>query len=62
MGATWYGDWSSDVCSSDLYVSKLHFRRFENFSTNTLALILASTPYNENDYIRNFDEFLTVVK
>lgn len=45
-----------------LYVSKLHFRRFENFSTNTLALILASTPYNENDYIRNFDEFLTFVK
>ena len=45
-----------------LYVSKLHFRRLENFSTNSLALILASTAYNENDYIRNFDEFLTFVK
>ena len=45
-----------------LYVSKLHFRRLENFSTNSLALILASTPYNENDYIRDFDEFLTFVK
>ena len=45
-----------------LYVSKLHFRRLENFSTNALALILASTPYNENDYIRDFDEFLTFVK
>jgi hypothetical protein len=45
-----------------LYISKLHFRRLENFSTNSLALILASTPYNENDYIRNFDEFLTYIK
>ena len=45
-----------------LYISKLHFRRLENFSTNSLALILASSPYNENEYIRNFDEFLTFVK
>jgi hypothetical protein len=45
-----------------LYVSKLHFRRLENFSTNSLALILASTPYNEDDYIRDFNEFLTYSK
>jgi hypothetical protein len=45
-----------------LYISKLHFRRLENFSTNSLALILASTTYNENDYIRNFDDFLTFMK
>jgi oxalate decarboxylase/phosphoglucose isomerase-like protein (cupin superfamily) len=45
-----------------LYVPKLIFRRLENFSTNSLALILASKPYNENDYIRDFDEFLIFVK
>jgi hypothetical protein len=45
-----------------LYISKLHFRRLENFSTNSLALILASTLYDENDYIRDFDEFLSYVK
>ena len=45
-----------------LYIPKLHFRRLENFSTNTLALILASTPYNEKDYIRDFEEFLSYVK
>jgi hypothetical protein len=45
-----------------LLVGKLVFRRLENFSTNSLALILASTPYNADDYIRNFDEFLTIVK
>jgi hypothetical protein len=45
-----------------IYVPKLHFRKLENFSTNSLALILASTPYNENDYIRDFNEFLTFTK
>jgi len=45
-----------------LLVEKLVFRRLENFSTNSLALILASTPYNADDYIRDFDEFLTFVK
>jgi hypothetical protein len=42
-----------------LYVEKLVFRRLENFSTNSLGLIIASTVYDENDYIRNFNEFLT---
>jgi hypothetical protein len=45
-----------------LYVPRLIFRRLENFSTNSLAIILASTPYNENDYIRDFDEFITYIK
>ncbi len=45
-----------------LYVPKLVFRRLENFSTNSLALILSSTVYSEKDYIRSFDEFLTFIK
>jgi hypothetical protein len=45
-----------------LYVPKLIFRKLENFSTNSLALVLASTTFNENDYIRDFDEFLTFIK
>lgn len=45
-----------------LYIPKLVFRRLENFSTNSLALILSSTVYNEKDYIRDFKEFLTLVK
>jgi oxalate decarboxylase/phosphoglucose isomerase-like protein (cupin superfamily) len=45
-----------------LYIPKLHFRRIENFSTNSLALIMASTAYNESDYIRDFDEFLNYIK
>lgn len=40
-----------------LYVPKLHWRRLENFSTNSLALVLSSTEYNAKDYIRDFDQF-----
>ena len=40
-----------------LLVPNLIWRRLENFSTNSLALIVSSIGYNEKDYIRNFDEF-----
>ena len=40
-----------------LYVPNLLWRRIENFSTNALALIVSSISYNENDYIRDFEEF-----
>lgn len=45
-----------------LYVPRLTWRTLENFSTNSLALVLASTPYNEQDYIRDVDQFLALVK
>mgnify|MGYP000845312998 CR=1 FL=1 len=40
-----------------LYVPKGLWRELENFSTNSLALILSSTKYDENDYIRDYEEF-----
>lgn len=43
-----------------LYVPNMLWRSLENFSTNSLALVLASKPYEEADYIREFDTFLTV--
>jgi dTDP-4-dehydrorhamnose 3,5-epimerase-like enzyme len=42
-----------------LYISEGYWRQIENFSTNSLALILSSTYYNADDYIRNYKEFLT---
>jgi len=42
-----------------LYIPKGVWRSLENFSTNSLALVLASTVYNENDYIRDYAEFIT---
>lgn len=40
-----------------IFVPKMIWRMLENFSTNSLALIIASTDYNEADYIRDFEEF-----
>ena len=40
-----------------LYVPRLMWREMENFSTNALALVLSSTPYDASDYIRDYDEF-----
>lgn len=38
-------------------IPKLYWRMLENFSTNSLALIIASTDFNEDDYIRDFKQF-----
>ena len=40
-----------------LYVPKGMWRTMTNFSTNSLALVLSSTEYNEKDYISDYDEY-----
>jgi oxalate decarboxylase/phosphoglucose isomerase-like protein (cupin superfamily) len=45
-----------------LYVPKGYWREMDNFSTNSLAMVLASIPYDANDYIRDYDEFKNMVK
>ena len=40
-----------------LYVPKGLWRQRENFSTNSLALVLASTPYDVQDYVFDYNEF-----
>jgi hypothetical protein len=40
-----------------VFVPKMIWRTLENFSTNSLALIVASTDYLEGDYIRDFNEY-----
>ena len=37
------------------------WRQMQNFSTNSLALVLSSTPFNEDDYIRDYEEFKTYI-
>lgn len=41
-----------------LYVPKGLWREMDNFSTNSLALVLSSTEYDVNDYIRDYEQFL----
>jgi hypothetical protein len=40
-----------------LYVPKRIWRSMENFSTNSLAIVLSSIPFDNNDYIRDFNVF-----
>lgn len=40
-----------------LYVPQMIWRQMVNFSTNSVALVLASTRYNAEDYIRDYEEF-----
>lgn len=40
-----------------LFVPRMIWRRLENFSTNSLALIIASTNYSSADYIYDFEQF-----
>jgi hypothetical protein len=44
-----------------LLIPKMIWRRMENFSTNSLALIVTDTVYNEMDYIRDWDTYLSMV-
>jgi hypothetical protein len=44
-----------------LYIPALLWRRMQNFSTNSLALVISSTIYDEHDYIRDYQEFLRYI-
>lgn len=43
-----------------LYIPQGIWREINNFSTNSLALEFASTAYNLEDYIRDYNEYLTL--
>jgi dTDP-4-dehydrorhamnose 3,5-epimerase-like enzyme len=45
-----------------LYVPNGIWREMDNFSTNSLALILSSTKYAPNDYVRDYKDFLKYKK
>ena len=45
-----------------LYVPKMYWRAMDNFSTNSLALILSSTKYDADDYIRDYNRFKSLLK
>ncbi|MFN3951081.1 MAG: sugar 3,4-ketoisomerase [Thermaurantimonas sp.] len=42
-----------------LYIPNGLWRQMQNFSTNALAMVLSSTYFSEEDYIRNYHEYLT---
>jgi len=44
-----------------LYVPNMLWRSLDNFSTNSLCMILASGPFDADDYIRDYNVFKTMV-
>lgn len=45
-----------------LYVPEGIWREMNNFSTNALALVLSSTPYDKEDYIYDYELFKSIRK
>lgn len=45
-----------------LFIPAGLWRTMENFSTNALAMVVSSTSYSENDYIRDYNDFLEFKK
>jgi|SRR5690606_36469109 len=44
-----------------LYIPNNLWRHMENFSTNSVALVLSSTEFSEEDYIRDFISFQKLI-
>ena len=42
-----------------VYVSRLVWRELVNFSSGSVCLVLASRPYEADDYLYDYDEFAT---
>ena len=42
-----------------LYIPPLVWREISNFSSGAVCLALASLPFDESDYFRDFDEFVS---
>lgn len=45
-----------------LFLPQGYWREMINFSTNSVALVLSSTLYSEDNYIRDYDTFLSLKK
>ena len=41
-----------------IHISRLVWREIDCFSQGAVCMVVASLHYDENDYIRNFDDFL----
>jgi len=45
-----------------LYIPRMIWRELENFSSGGICLVLASAPYDETDYIRDYREYLKYIQ
>ena len=45
-----------------LYVPPMVWRELDNFSSGSVCLVLASDPYDESDYMRDYETFRTIAR
>ena len=45
-----------------LYVCPMMWRELDNFSSGSVCMVLASNKYEEFDYYRDYNEYLTAIK
>ena len=45
-----------------LYVPTMLWRKLDNFSSGSVCMVLASNKYDEDDYYRDYQEYLNAVK
>jgi hypothetical protein len=45
-----------------LYVPEMIWRRMQNFSTNAVAYVIAACPFSESDYIRDYEEYISIMR
>ncbi len=43
-----------------LYMPPGYWRTMDNFSSGSVLMVLSSVPYSEDDYIRDYDDFLSL--
>jgi len=47
---------------SGLYLCPMIWREIDNFSSASVCMVVASAPYDEADYLRDYDEFLRLAR
>jgi hypothetical protein len=55
-------DFSLSELGSGVLINPRWWRTLTNFSPGAIIQVLADLPYDENDYIRNLDEFVALAK
>ena len=45
-----------------IYIKDMVWREMDNFSSGSVCMVLASNKYSAEDYIRNYDDFLSEVE
>lgn len=51
-----------DSPTDGLFIGNMIWREMHDFSHDCVLLVLASAHYDENDYIRSYDDFLNLAK